>query len=613
MRFLLDLFWTLVSFLTPLRRPQKSDARSQNSGRPTRKPGQVFEVASAPNLGASLSPTGPVSDRNHDSMTDQMTVSPNEISPPNSSENEPTLSEPNGESEESLGNLSGRATKGASWTLIGALFTQILGIARTAALARLLSQNDFGVAAMALTVIGALYTLTNTGVGASVISMPFKTKKALYSYANTIWTMELARGVVVALLLAAMAWPVALFYRDQRLTPILIALTLTPIFSALTNVGLGLQMRRMEFNKTTLHGMLNGFITVVLTVGLAWWTHNYWALVWGQVIGSAGGAALSFAFTSYRPRLNFNINEARRAFDFGKHMFIIGMANYVLSVMDNVIVGRIIGATALGTYVVAYAFCNLPNTFINSIFNTILFPTFASVNRESDPNRINAILERAITMASVVLLVTVTPLVAFAPATVRVIYGVEWASAVGPMRILLVAGFFAGLMALFSTFLIGINRPRIESGAKIFDAIVFLCLIYPFTLWLGIVGAALASCLTSIISLLYRWRIIAPVVPEACQRVPWLIGSALLCFFVTSETAMVLMSLVGSGLNFSSLNLVSILLDQTLPSLGKAWLQLVLGVPLVGIISLGGFVVLQPTARGEVQNILDKVRARLGT
>ncbi len=513
------------------------------------------------------------------------------------------------ERDQTVGNLGERAGKGVSWTLLGTLFIQVLGLTRTAALARLLSQSDFGVAAMAITVLTALYTLTNTGVVGSVIAEPFQTKKQLHDYTNTVWTMEIARGGVVSLLLALMSLPVAHFYREPRLTPILIAFALTPIFTSLGNIGLALQTRRMEFNRTALNGMTTGAIQVALTIALAWWTRNYWALVWGQVIGSGLGCGFSYFFSSYRPRLNFNREYVRRAFNFGKHIFVIGMANYVLTVVDNVIVGRVLGATALGIYVIAYAFCNLPSGLINGIFNSILFPMFANVGRDEDSNRTNIILERAVALACTALLTILTPLVALSPAIVRLIYGTKWTLAIGPMRILLLSGLFASLLILLSTFLVGTNRPQVESRAKIFDAIVFLIVIYPLALWLGIIGAALGSCVTALISLLYRWYRINQIAPAACRRLPWLMGSTLLCFGGISGAIILAGEIIGNNFQISAAQLFRSLLFQSLPSLGAAWLQLILGLPLVALLSLGSFVLVQPMARGEVVIALGKARA----
>ena len=513
-----------------------------------------------------------------------------------------------GEGEEPLSDMSGKASKGASWTLVGALFVQVLGLVRTAALARLLSLSDFGIAGLALTVIGALYTLTNTGVAGSVIIMPFERKKELHEYSNSVWTMEVIRGVVIALILALLAVPMALFYREPRLVPVLLILALTPLFTSTTNIGLGLQARRMQFNKTTIHGMVSGLLTTALTIFLAWSMHNYWALVWSQIAGAGIALLLSFIFSSYRPRLNFDLDNMRKAFDFGKHIFIIGLATFVLTMMDNVVVGRVMGATALGVYMIAYAFCNLPRTFTNTVFNTILFPMFASVEREQNANRISSILERSVTMACVILLTTITPLIILSPAIIRIIYGTKWVDAVGPMRILLLAGFFVSMLGLFSTFLVGTNRPQIESKAKILDAAFFLAIIYPFTLWQGTLGAALGSCLTSLISLLYRWYVIVPIAPQACRRIPGIIASALLCLGALSGAVMVLMELAASRANLLSFGFV---FSPALPALSAAWLQLILGLPLLAVASLGCFVLTQPMARGEVRILWAKAVQRL--
>lgn len=76
--------------------------------------------------------------------------------------------------------------------------TQVLGIARTAVLARLFSQGDFGIAGMAGTIIAALYTLTSTSIVASVISSHFDDEKERHRYANSVWTLEVGRGVLIA-------------------------------------------------------------------------------------------------------------------------------------------------------------------------------------------------------------------------------------------------------------------------------------------------------------------------------------------------------------------------------------------------------------------------------
>lgn len=511
------------------------------------------------------------------------------------------------------GSLRGRVASGASWNLIGALGTQVLGIARTAVLARLLSQGDFGIAGMALTVIGALYTLTSTGIVASIISSHFDDEEERRHYASSVWTLEIVRGALIALVLAILAVPMTRFYGEARLLPVLLVLSLTPIFTSLNNVGLTLQVQRIEFKKFMLHGLLSALLTTVFTIALAWWTRNYWALVWGQIAGAAVGTGLSFAFSSYRPRLSWNASHARRGFDFGKHVFLISLANYALTTMDNVLVGRLMGAAVLGSYVVAYSFCNLPRAFISNILGAILFPTFAVVGRENDAPRLNNVVARAFALCCAILTVFIPPLVAFAPAIVRVIYGTQWEEAIALVRLLLLAGFFSGVLSLLSTLAISLDRPRLESSAKIFDAAIFLLLLYPLILWLGAVGAAVAACISCLLAVLWRWLAMNHLAPQGFAPMPWLIASALGCG--------ALAAFVGAGaailISDSSLELTNpsrVLADifsTRMPSLSVAWLQLIFGIPLVGLLSGALFSALHPPAREEVGQAFRKMCAQL--
>ncbi len=505
-----------------------------------------------------------------------------------------------GEAETALG---GRVMKGVSWTLAATLWTQVLGIARTVALARLLSQADFGVAAMALTVINALFTLTNTSVVASVISSRFEDEDELNRYVNLVWTMEVARGALVSVLLLVLSSTFAAFYREPKLTPMLIALSLTPVCTSLQNVGLYLKSRSVEMKSLALHGVVSNTLAIGATILLAAWTRNYWALVWGQVAGAFVTTALSFVFSSYRPRFSWDRVLSKRAFDFGKHQFVIGLSNYALTTMDNVAVGRLLGPGVLGLYVAAYSFCTLARTLVNSAFNTVLFPAFASAGREDDPERLRALVERAFTLGTMALTAMITPMIAFAPAILRVLYGTKWSDAAFPMRLLLISGFFAGLLSLFSALFVGLDHPKLESKGKVWDALLFLVLLYPLTANFGAPGAALTGIIAWSGAAVWRWKWANDLAPRALNRLPYLLVSAI----AISELACALFiwpwarGAGGWALAF----------HNPFPSLGTAWAQLLLGAPLMSLFCIATFALLHPIARREVVNVGSKIGAKM--
>jgi len=503
-------------------------------------------------------------------------------------------------------NLGGRAVKGAGLAMVSTIAAQIAGVVRTVILARLLSQDDFGLAAMTLTISGALFTLTNTGVISSIISARFDKESELHRYANVVWTLEVARGVAIGAFIALGAWPFSHFYREPRLFPILLLMTLQPLFLASFNIGLMLQERQLKMKQMVLHGLWTNLITVGITLLLAFFTRNYWAIIWGQVLGALVGTVFSYVLFSYRPRLEWHRDLVRRAFHFGKHQFVIGICNYALTTMDNVLVGFLLGTGSLGIYTVAYSFCTMARQVATGAFSTVLFPAFASAGREDNPVRLRSLVERAFTLATVGLTLFLVPLVVYSPAVMRVFFPRFGVLAVEPMRWLLVAGWFTGLLSLFNAFFVGLDRPEFESKYKVLDALVFVAILIPLTRAHGIVGAAQAGAFAWALSSLWRLRAAGTLVPGAFRRLPSLVVSSLMVG--------ALATFVGlwpfAGVAVFSLSGFERAFHPKVPALSTAWLQLLVASPLLALGCMAGLMALHPVARTEIPALARKFLGR---
>jgi len=502
--------------------------------------------------------------------------------------------------------LGSRTMKGAGLAMVSAIASQIAGVVRTVVLARLLSQDDFGVAAMTLTISGALFTLTNTGVIGSVISARFRTEKELHRYANVVWTLEAARGVAIGAFIALGAWPFAHFYREPRLFPVLLLMTLQPFLLAPFNIGLMLQERQLKMKQMLWHGLWTSLLTVGITLLLAFLTRNYWAIIWGQVLGALVGTAFSYVLFSYRPRLEWHWPLVRQALDFGKHQFVIGLCNYVLTTMDNVLVGFMFHTVALGIYTVAYSFCTMARQVATSAFSTVLFPAFASAGREDDPARLRSLVERSFTLGMAGLTAFLVPLIVYSPAIMRIFFARFGTLPVEPMRWLLVAGWFTGLLALFNSFFVGLGRPQFESKYKFLDAVVFVAILVPLTRAHGIVGAAQAGALTWALSSLWRLRAAGALVPGAFGRLPSLMVSSVIVGMIA--TVVGLWPFAGRAV-FSLAGFVRAF-HPAIPSLGTAWLQLLVASPLLALGCTAGLMALHPVARTEIPALARRLLGR---
>lgn len=103
------------------------------------------------------------------------------------------------------------------------LFTiagRILGLVSTVVLARLLAPTDFGLVAMAMSIVYALELLNSFGFEYVLIHL----KDAGRSQYNTAWTIRLIFAFLVATLLVVLAEPAANFYDQPDLPAIVYCL-----------------------------------------------------------------------------------------------------------------------------------------------------------------------------------------------------------------------------------------------------------------------------------------------------------------------------------------------------------------------------------------------------
>src|SRR6185503_3548629 len=113
--------------------------------------------------------------------------------------------------------LRKRVRSGLSWILSSALIGELIRFARSVVLARLLVPEDFGLFGMALTIVAALNALTAVGLERTILAHKFDNRAELNAHMNTVWSAELIRNLVIALLVSASAFPLSRFYGQSQL------------------------------------------------------------------------------------------------------------------------------------------------------------------------------------------------------------------------------------------------------------------------------------------------------------------------------------------------------------------------------------------------------------
>jgi lipopolysaccharide exporter len=387
-----------------------------------------------------------------------------------------------------------KMAKGAVWMVMFKLVERGLGLISTLILARLLVPGDFGVIAMAMSFIAMAELMAAFSFDTAIIHNQSATNQHL----NSAWTCSVLLGAFITTLMVAMAYPVSVFYQKPEILWVVMALAFGPLITGAQNIGVVAFRKELDFRKEFRFQVSRKLISFSIVVPLAFWLRSYWALVIGILVSNLASTSISYLMHPYRPRIDFS--KALDLFKFSRWLLINNFAGFFKERSADFFIGRMTGATSLGTYNLAYELSNLPTTEIGAPINRALLPGFAKMK---DKEEIASAYSNAVGLLSLLALPSAACIFALAPFLVPVILGEKWLGAVPLMQLLA----FNGALLLFHSsicaVLIGRGFPARVMVANVTYALVLIGLLSAAFLlrpdW-GVVGAANAALFTSLLA-----------------------------------------------------------------------------------------------------------------
>jgi lipopolysaccharide exporter len=413
--------------------------------------------------------------------------------------------------------LAKRVRSGFSWNVSSSLIEQLISFARSVILARLLVPEDFGLYGMALTIVAALKALTMIGLNQTIVATRFETRDELKAHLDTVWSAGLIRSLVITLLVAASAFPISRFYGQAQLKVIIPILGLTSLVQGFQNIGLVILRKEISFARIFWYELATNVGGIAATVALALFMRNVWALVLGLLLTTALGTVLSYIFHSYRPRLAFERIALRRVLTVGKFTLVVAVASYVTNMADNVMVGRLLGTSALGNYSLAFNIASAPISVLVFSLSAVLFPAYAEITVQH-PQRLELAITKVFSIASLIMLTITVPLFLLAREVVQLLFGGKWTTAGTVLQVLALVIPLRGLSLILSNVFWGLNRPRQVAVGQTVEAAVFLAALYPLITTLGLSGAAWALVITYAFACVNRVAALNEIIPGIAGR-----------------------------------------------------------------------------------------------
>jgi PST family polysaccharide transporter len=258
--------------------------------------------------------------------------------------------------------------------------TVLLQSVSTLVLARLLTPVDFGLVAMVTAITAIAAGFADLGLTEATIQR----KEITHNQVSTLFWINVAIGLSLTLLTAAMAPILAKFYREPRLIGVTLVVSLSFLIGGLRGQHNALLKRQMRFSSVAIRDISAYFVGVSVAVTMAWRGAGYWAIVALPLTLNFTQMVITWWMVKWRPGLPHRDPEIRSMVGFGGKVALSYVIFNWIRNADNVLIGWYWGAGPLGLYSRAFNLLTLAVDQITAPCASVAVPAFSRIQGDAE-------------------------------------------------------------------------------------------------------------------------------------------------------------------------------------------------------------------------------------
>src|SRR5215470_3981976 len=263
--------------------------------------------------------------------------------------------------------------KGLAWIGLASTLVGLLDLAAQVILLHLfISAEEYGIAALAVTLFPLLDQATDLGLSSAVIQRDDHSPEKI----ATVFWLNLAMSAVLrgALALAAPAY--ARWQGHPVVGSMLVAYGGKLVFQNVYFIPAAMMRRELRFKELSIIRIVANVAEFIGKVGFAAAGLRIWCFVLGALLRVVVTVGVQLRHP-WRPSFQFRFHEARAYFRFGLSTSTSQILYYLYTNADYPVVSKLFGAAALGLYRASYELVLELVKVSATVFVDVSFPTFA--------------------------------------------------------------------------------------------------------------------------------------------------------------------------------------------------------------------------------------------
>jgi O-antigen/teichoic acid export membrane protein len=383
-----------------------------------------------------------------------------------------------------------RVLKGSSWQLLGNIASQVLRFGSNLVLTRLLYPEAFGLMAIVQSIIAAAHLFSDVGLMQTIIRSHRGHDPRML---NTIWTLDIVKGVMIWVVLGAIAVPVSKAYSQPMLAVLLPGMGLAALISSFGSTKIALVNRRIDIGRLIcieLGAQIIGIVTMILWASL---NRSPWALVGGNWASSLAMVVAShWLLKGPSNRFDWDRSVVQEVLSFGGWVMMSSSFTFLVGEGSNLLNASLVGPRIVAFLGLSTALVMVAWNAIQQICGRVLFPAYAEVWRER-PGDLPRVVERSRQLQLLGSCAVATFFVLFGPKVIQIFYDARYHAVGAFIQIQAIGTIFMFVSSSYSSVLWAMGRPGLNTVLLVIQTAVTAALILVGYHYGGALGLVVGS------------------------------------------------------------------------------------------------------------------------
>lgn len=431
-------------------------------------------------------------------------------------------------SDTSAANLRQRVFSGLLWQGMARGGDRMARLVTNIVLARLLAPDDFGLMGVVAAALAPVDAVTFLASEQAIVQNPNSRERRFLE--TTFWVTAI-RGVLLGLLIVAIAPFAAWYFGRPDALPLFAAIGLQPVFQGLMSPRVHLLLKDLRFQRWSLYRLACSLCGMAVAVAIAIWLRSAWALLIGQLMLTGAQALGSYVVAPLRPRLTFDRETWKQLRTYGARAAGTPLLMMFVMQAPALLLGRFAGLEALGVFMLTQRLVDVPSEISQQVVGSVAMPAYSAL--QEDRARLARAWLRAVRMVTLVVLPIAALLGWIGQALPAAVYGAQYTPAAGLVGLLALAALLRSLGSVIGPVFWAVGLPSLDRRAQLLRVgVVYIAgipLVATFASG-GMATALIAGLISALLASAWLVRTVLPVKPaELWSAVqPGVIGAAAL-------------------------------------------------------------------------------------